>query len=387
MTKILLIILLSVFFSFTLTACWDGIELQNRAIVLMVGIDPGKEDGQEIKVSVQIARPQMFKNPVKAASQSENKKTIVISQTGVNAADALRKLQLSIDRTLFFGHVRAIVVNEQLAREGLLRILDPLLQARIVSRESWLFISTHSAKAILKDIPMLDPIPSTYLSNFFENNILLNRPYDATIGGFHQRLVSPGIQPYGIWLGESNESLSAPTIKGIAAFFGDQMVGGLQKDQAIGWEFVENQFPKSPLIFQCPHHKNRHIVVEINDSRTTIHFTDMRLDQPAIRVHVSIHGYIEGNTCTKNNIEDIRQELYIERIVSKQLARNIEASIQQTQTVLHADLFGFGRMFYWYAPQKWQGNSKWDQAYPHAKIHVQVKAYLEFLSTYRRDLL
>ena len=161
--------------------------------------------------------------------------------------------QLAIDRNLFFGHVRAVVIHQDIAQRGMLSLVNPMLQSHITPRETWLF-SSNPARDVLENSPALDAIPSTYFSNFFENNLLLNRPYEMTLGGFHQRLVTPGIQPFAMWIGRGDKELSAPSIAGLAAFWPISLsVGSIRSRLSVGYS--------SKISFQN-HHCHFHVPLE-----------------------------------------------------------------------------------------------------------------------------
>jgi spore germination protein KC len=367
-----------------LPGCWDGVELQKRAVVLMVGIDPSDQDDHGVKVSLQLARPQSFSRSPQGSTSSREDNTAVITKSGTEVTDALRKIQLSIDRNLFFGHVRAVVINQVIAQRGILPVVSPVLQSRITPRESWLFVSASPAREVLEYTPSLDAIPSTYFTNYFENRLLLNRPYEVTLGGFHQRLVTPGIQPFAIWIGRGNDGLSAPRIEGIAAFSADRFVGGLNPQQALGWLFIENQFPKSPLSFQCPTKKDGQFVINVKSVKSTLHMTRLKSNEPQAIVRLSLKGWVEGGACVietnQMELEQLRQQ------VKNEVKNVVETSIQQCQA-MNTDIFGMGRNVYRYSPRDWHGDNEWDQTFRKVKTAVQVDVQLDFLQTYKKSAL
>lgn len=256
----------------------------------MIGIDPAENQNHGVKVSLQLARPQSFGSTPTEPTNTEEKRTVVVSQEGEDAADAIRKIQLSTDRRLFFGHTRAVVIDEQLARRGVMELIDPLLQSRTTSRETWLFVSETPAIDVLGYTPALDAIPSTYLSNFFENRLLLKHSYEATLGGFHQRLITPGIQPVAVWIGPADASLSAPRIEGFAMFSGERLSGTLDQEQSLGWMFVANQFPKSILAFDCPDHQSSRFLVDVTSVKSTIHVRSKRGSRPQANIALRVRG-------------------------------------------------------------------------------------------------
>ncbi|MFB5188758.1 Ger(x)C family spore germination protein [Alicyclobacillus fastidiosus] len=373
--------LLCLVFPFFLSGCWDAVELQQRAIVLMIGIDPSPEATGDVRVTLQLARPQQLSTPPKPETTSGENSTVVIAENGADVSEAVRKIQLATDRKLFFEHVRAIVVNQAVAKHGMLPMFDSIVQARIAPRDAWLFVSSNSAQEVLGYAPALDAIPSTYLTNFFENRLLLNRSYDATIGGFHQRLLTPGVEPFAIWVGPGIKEFSAPGLKGIAAFSGDKFVGGLDQQEALGWQFITNQFPRSLLTLTCPASRSTTFVVNVRSVKSSITVAKDGASAPHASIQVRVKGWIEGGGCvTESSPEELDT---LTRQVEKEVGAMVKSSIMQSQT-FDSDLFGFGKKLYLFTPRNWQGDTKWRQAFHKLTVTVKVDAQLAFLQTYQK---
>jgi spore germination protein KC len=121
-----------------LTGCWDRLEIEERAVVLGISVDVAgpsadkEEDeisylagsysaphNEMIRVAVQIALP--GKIPLGPGESGGGKggarQTVwVIDVVGNTIDDALMNLQQQISGRLFFGHLRVIVVSEELAK-------------------------------------------------------------------------------------------------------------------------------------------------------------------------------------------------------------------------------------------------------------------------------
>ena len=380
MKKKIGILLMCLLVCLSLTGCWDAVELQKRAVVLMIGIDQN-ETGQGVNVSLQLARPQKFAPSSKEDTGSDSQNIVVVSRSGVEVTDAIRQIQLAIDRKLFFGHVHGLVIQESLARHGLLSIMDPLLQSRTVPREAWLFVSHHSAQEVLKQTPALDAIPSTYLANFFENRLLFKRPYEVTLGGFHQRFATPGIEPIAVWLDVEDKALSAPKIQGLAAFLGDKFVGKLNPGQSLGWEFVVNQFPRSPLTFSCASDQPNRFVIDIRNVKSVIRVSGYQTGVPQMRVRVELHGYVEGSNCILQQNQHELQTL--KQRVAEELQTMVQTSLTQCQQTLETDILGTGLFVYRHNPHMWHGDKEWYTMFHRMKTSVHTEVHLDFLQTYR----
>ncbi|MCL6445217.1 MAG: Ger(x)C family spore germination protein [Alicyclobacillus sp.] len=406
-------ILICVSMSFWVTGCWDGVELQRRAMVLMIGIDPavssepsaeGDSGGlpgtgtseatldegrvNTVKVTLQLARPHRVSDGSTGGSAgggAAGSPVITVSEQGRDIGEALRKIQLSLDRTLFFGHLQVVVVNRALAEQGMLSILNPMVQSRIVSRNLWVFVSEAPAEQFLQQTPALDVIPAMYLANLFRNRVWVTRPYDATIGGFHQRLATPGIEPYAFMITSVDPKLSAPRIDGIAVFSGDRFAGVLNQSRFTGWAMAENQLPRSRLSFGCPEDPNRQFILDVTSAHSRLRVLNLTGPKPYVDVTVALRGLVEGGACVVG--ESDRQLRQLKAEVEAQTAAMVKDAVRWSQTRLHADVLGIGREVYRHAPGDWHGDDWWKRVYERLDVRVHVQTRIEFLQTYHRSQL
>jgi spore germination protein KC len=370
--------------SMGLTGCWDGVEIQQRAIVLMMGIDPG-DTPDRVQVTLQLAKPRRLSIPPSGGSSGgggQGSPVIVVSEQGRGVGEALHKIQLDLNRRLFFGHLQAVVIHRQLAERGIFTLLNPLVQTRIVSRNLWVFVSEPSTRAVLEKSPELDVIPAMYLADLFRNRIWVNRPYDATIGGFHQRLATPGIEPYALLITGIDSKLSAPQIDGLAAFSGDRLAGVLTGPQFTGWLMLENQFPKSRLALPCAEDPGRQFVIDVKSVHSRLRVRNLSGARPYVDVEVRMRGSVEGGACVPVELQSGLDSL--KRQVERQTQGMVTRAIQWTQSPLHTDVLGIGREVYRYQAAEWRGEAWWRRTFERLDVRVQVDARLDFMQTYDR---
>lgn len=353
--------------------------------MLMMGID--RAPNGDLSVTLQVARPhrQGIPSPGRSSNGSSQESPVVaVSEQGRDVGEALHKIQLRLDRTLFFGHLQALVIHRQVAEHGVLEVMNPLVQTRVISRNVWVFVSEPPTVEVLQQTPALDVIPGMYLSNFFRNRIWLNRPYDATIGGFHQRLVTPGIEPYALWITGVDTTLSAPTIGGLAAFSRDRMIGVMTGSRYTGWSLFENQFPRSKLAFSCPADPRKQFIVDVKSVRSLARVRGLEGPNPYVDVSVRIRGSVEGGPCVQKETSGELRTL--QNQVERQTAQMIADAVSWSQSRLRSDVFGIGREVYRHDPYMWHGDDWWCRnQFVRLGIRVKVNARIDFAQTYHRS--
>lgn len=361
-----------------LAACWDGRELEKRTIVLIIGIDRAE---QGIRLSLQLARPQTLA-PSGTAGAGAGEVVTVVTREAPDVSAALHELQLAVDRELFFGHTRVLLISEDVAREGVLRQMNPLYgTAALLPRTAWLFVVRGSAEAVLAHRPELDRIPSTYLTHFFENRILLQRPIEVSVGAFHRRWLTPGEEPSVLWIAPGQPDQSAPTLLGKAAFQEDRFVGGMDQEASKGWIITQNQPPPGRLPVACPDRPGT-VAVRVVQSRNRMRARTRGNAVEGLVVSANVIGRIEGLNC-RANLTDPAEIALFERAFREEILRLIRSGIRRAQTELQSDVFGFGKAAYRYSNHAWPGDERWREIFPDLPVRVEVTARLDYTGSYR----
>lgn len=362
-----------------LAGCWDGRELDKRAIVLIVGIDRTEEG---VRVGLQLARPQAYPGGAGGSGGGGGQDVAtVVSREGADVPEALHQLQLAVDRDLFFGHTRVVVLGEEAAREGTWRHLQPLYGDMMLPRTAWLFVARGSSVEILAARPSLDPIPANYLTHFFENRILLQRSVEVTAGGFHRRMVTPGVEPLAVWIAPGQPDQDAPTLLGLAAFQGDRFVGGLGTESSKGWVITQGQSPPGRLPLPCPDRPGSFSVL-VARSRTQLLPRLQANSVRAIMAQVHVAGRIEGITC-RADFSDPGEVQRFEEALRDKLTDLVEAGFLRAQTELESDIFGVGKATYHYGHRAWPGDERWAELFPELPVELSVTVQLDYSRSYR----
>jgi spore germination protein KC len=169
-----------------LTGCWDQLELEEQAYVVVMGLDKG--DKGLIDVTFQIANPQVGSTDKGSAPNEPPSDTVTFSTPDILSAKDLANSVVT--RTISFSHLRTIVVGEELAKTVEFNHIfaaakrDPELRS-----ESNLLVSREKAKDFLKNNkPKLETRPHKYyefMQDRWRDTGLV--PY-STLNRYFQRL-------------------------------------------------------------------------------------------------------------------------------------------------------------------------------------------------------
>ncbi|MDY8026334.1 Ger(x)C family spore germination protein, partial [Paenibacillus polymyxa] len=110
-----------------LSGCWERQELNEMAFVLGMGLDKA-ESGY--KVTLQVVIPSAIASQAAGGTGGAGVPVIVSSFTVPTIYEAQRKYNLVSARASYYGHIRILVIGEELARAGIKEVLDMLKRSR-----------------------------------------------------------------------------------------------------------------------------------------------------------------------------------------------------------------------------------------------------------------
>lgn len=379
-----------------LTGCWDRQEIEERAVVLGIGIDtadPEEKKADEeishlkgqihasdtgmVKVTVQIAVPGRIPlGPGESGGGGGGKRTVwVVDAVGFTIDDAVNALQQRVSPPLFFGHLRIIVVSEAVARLSMQNLNDYFRRNPEVRRLNWMFICKQEASDIMFASPQLERVPSLYLMTTMDQAVKMGRFPNDFLGVFWNASSSKGREgflPYVELKKEQNIQIS-----GMAYFRGEKLVGiskpievplymgitGLSL--AGGQSFVRVPGTRDYFMYQVRSRKSTKKVRILNG-------------KPVMNVTISL----EGNLLSKSNesvqlSNDVIHE--IEQQLESQLLTGYQRFIADTQKK-GSDIFGFGEYVRAKKPAYWNQHVKtkqaWQDVYKELQVEVKVNIHV-----------
>ena len=140
------------------SACWDRVEIENRAFVVAMGIDK-YENGYELSLTV----------PIMHKDIDDEEEEFVKTAQGRTILEAYRKLDSETDRILYLGQAKVIVLGDTLLRD------EKLLNAAITALENFheldrktqVLVAKETAAEVLKESPSGETLPGLYIAEIF----------------------------------------------------------------------------------------------------------------------------------------------------------------------------------------------------------------------------
>jgi spore germination protein KC len=376
------------------TGCWDRRELNDLAIAVGIGLD---KNGKDIQVTTQIV------NPAEVASKrgggGYSTPISIISATEPTILEALRKQSTLSPRKVYSSHLRVLVIGEELARDGLMKILDGISRNHEFRSDFYLIIAKgETAENILKIVTPIEKIPANKLFNSLDISEQLwaptvKMPLDKLISDLTsptRDTVLTGIRIIGdktIGVTEKNTNKSEPyanmQFSGIAIFKDDKLVDWLGEEESKGYNYIMGKVKKSVGHLACP--EGGLLAVDIVRTKSTIKGKVVN-GVP----HINIKLYVEENIGEVKCRIDLNQSesiKLIEELASKDLKKIMMAAIRKAQKN-NADIFGFGEAIEDADPKSWTHmKSDWDSYFADLDVSIDIDLQIRRLGTINNSLM
>lgn len=379
-----------------LSGCWDRLEIDERAVVLGVSIDVASEAEAEqedevthdkgslpppksgmVRVGVQIALPGRIPlGPGEAGGGGggNNETVWVIYVVGHSIDDAFMNLQQQISSRIFFGHLRVIVISDEIAKKGINNINDYFRRNPEVRRMAWMMVSKDKASKFLVASPKLERVPTLYLMSTLENGIQMGKFPKDFIGQFWSHSTKKGQEGFLPYVDiKENENVG---VQGLAYFKGDRLVGvtkpleiagylGLRGINPAGYRAVVMLDPSDPntMVMTNVTHRYSRIKLKIKDGI------------PQFTILVELEANLEEKLNDDISIADPETIRKLEKIQNETSVTFYQNIIKKTQQK-GSDIFGFGEHVRAKKPGYWHRyvgtKEKWQEMYATCKFDIEV---------------
>ncbi|HZG85144.1 Ger(x)C family spore germination protein [Paenibacillus sp.] len=377
-----------------LTGCWDRVEIEERGTVLALAIDPASEEeaaaeplvshpkgaapaskkGNLLKVTAQLAIPgQIPLGPESggAGGNGAQDKVWVVSAVGHTMDDALQNLQQSIANELFFGHLQVVILNRNIAENGIDDINEYLRRMPEIRRTVWLVVNHTDAAGTMTVSPKLERVPALYFAQTFRQATKMGKLPASTMGRFwidRSKEGKDGFLPYITVKNKENIEVS-----GVAYFRDDKMQGVLRPHEVAYFNGLTEQNPGGASAYITVPGTGGEAIMFQSVHRDARYKLSFRGGRPHFDVYVTVKGIVKEKSSIKVDLEKPEDVAAIEQGAEEQFRKAFESVIRKTQAA-EADIFGFGDQIRAFAPGYWDARireaARWHQQYEQLSVSV-----------------
>jgi spore germination protein KC len=355
------------------TGCWDQVDLEKRAIIMAMGIDPA-ERPEEINLTLQTIIPDKMTTAMRGGGSEQGSVVQVTTLSGKTVLEALRNYQLQSGTIPYLQHNSLLVIGENFARQGITPIIDFFVRNPRNTIRAWVLISKGTAQSILQWQSELRQIPSHHIADLVGLRHMIGSFTALDIHRFILALSSPtspataGIEIVPPQTGQPPQV----RIFGTAVFKKDKLAGWLDSQETEGLLWIVNGKGPKLVVVKGPGPKSRNFVQENAKSQIKIK-VGIKADRPVIQVEIKEEGNIgEMDGGVKLTAKD--QIKTLEQKKARRIKRQIENCLEKCQKEFNSDIFGFGAEVERQYPKRWKKLQKnWDREFPLLQVKVTVK--------------
>lgn len=380
--RVIAIVLLMLMMPILLTGCWNKRELNELSVASAFGFD---KDGDRYTVSVQLINAGQIES---RNSNSVQQMPVVTHHLagGRTIFESIREMTTTTPRKIYSAHIRLVVIGEELAKDGIAKVLDGLSRDHELRTDFYIIIARGTTAAnVLKILTPMEKIPSNKLYSSLtaaETNWGVSVRTD--LHELIYKLVSKGTDPAlaavriigDPKVGASSANLTSvdtPTVqqfRGAAVFRRDKLVGWLTSGENKGFNYAEGKIKSTIVRIPCEGGGQMGIELIRTNAKTKV---VMENGKPAIHVRIRTEGNIGEMECAMK-VEDNRAIAKLQAEVSEQIKLVIEAALKKARAC-KADIFGFGEDIHRARPRLWHTMEKdWNERFVNLPVHIQVES-------------
>jgi spore germination protein KC len=351
--------------------CWNYQDIEKLSIVAGFAIDKN-EQGDKYLVTVEVVD---FEMSGKEAKQTGK----YIESEGATIFDAIRNVIDSAGKKMYWAHANIVIINQDIAKEGISPVLDMLLRDTEMREEMYVIISKEkTAKEVLKQEVPLSQTSSDNIENILTNQKVVGHSSAVQVYELLGILESDGISVAlpAIHLTKKSDKKTAE-LDGSAIFKSDKLVGFLDKHETRYFLFITDKIKKGLLtINEDSTNQMDNITLEIYKSKTKVkpEFSDKKLTMNIeIKTEVAL-GEVE--TSVDYIKKDKRDKL--KKDTEEKVKVSVEKVIKKVQNDFDTDIFGFGMITKANIPSVWRsaqqdGRNLFKDLKANVKVDITIK--------------
>ncbi|PEA54689.1 spore gernimation protein GerLC [Bacillus pseudomycoides] len=383
--KPLLSVMSCICFVFVISGCSERQEIEERGFVVGVALDKGTNKGEKsettttsrsplVKGTYQIVLPSSL---TQQEMKDGEKNYININATADSVFAQIRIISKKISRSLFFPHIEALILSEDLLKKPFVLedTLDVFFRDHEMRRNIRIFVSKERAEDILKQSAKPENLPAKYVSMISDHARKNAQMLEAVrIGDLQQKMSASRSFVLPV-LGLTRQGIK---MEGAAVFRGKdkKLVGRLNGMETLGLNYMIGK--KVGGFFKIQR-GNQHIVFEVREMRRKIHAFLTDPTKPKFVIDVYLAGTLAEVYLRKDN--KVMNDKEISKYLAKEMEKQLQKTVKVAQKDLKVDVLGIGEYYKRKNYKKWiKVKKNWDQGqnyFSTSNITVRVHPSIE----------
>lgn len=374
---IMLIILSGIFSS----ACMSSEEINTLGITISIGIDKSEKG---YSITSQILNPRSI-----ASQKASNESPIfTFTEEGDDIFETIWRVTTTSPRKVYVSHLRMIVFSEEIAKDGIQKILDFFMRDHEFRTDFFFVVARGcSAKDILETLTPLESVPGIEMHNSIQASVKSWAPTRAVkIIELVNTLLADGINPVltGVKIVDNKGDTSSIDalkesdivklkLEDLSVFKKDKLVGWFNEDESKGYNYITGNVKNTVGHIKLDE-KNK-ITFEIIREESKIKAYKIN-DKPAIKVAIDVKWNASNETGTFDLTSE-QNTSKVNKLIEKEITNICSVALKKAAGELKSDIFGFGEEIRRTYPKEWPKiKDNWNDEFPKVPVTFSVKAQI-----------
>lgn len=363
-------ILLIIISCFIFTGCWSYREINSLYIVAGIGIDK-IPNSRQFNITAELV------NIKETGSRQEDQKfeSALLEIEGTSIFDTIRKIIRISSKKPYLAHATIIIVSEEVAREGIISLLDLIAANEEPRLDISVLVSRgKSANEVLSMKSLSTEIISFELSTAINENEKLMRVPTLRAYEIIDAVAIPKtgtVVPVVSSFNDKGTDLSI--LSGGAVFKADKLIGFLEQEDIVPYLFIKNKIKTNVLDIETKEgDSNGTVTLETYRSKTKIKPV-YGAEAVSFDINIETEAFlVELDTMT--NYIDTQGRAKLRKIAEEHLEKRIEEHIEKVKKDFELDIFGFGNIIRQRNPRLWRElEEDWDTIFINADFNINCE--------------
>jgi len=357
-----LFIFLIILIILSMTGCWNYKEIDEVLIVTAIAID---KEGDDYIVTTETISAK--------GGETIQMESDILSAKGETVFDAIRNTIMLSGEKLYFSHAKAVIVSEDIAKEGIAKVIDFLHRDAELRSDLWILVSRDkTAKMILEGEDKVHDSIGFHIDEILRNQKNIPKFYAVELIDLLDALASTKYSATlpTTTLAEKKEEI-VPEIYGTAVFRKDKLVGWLDGDETKTMLIVKDKAKDGLIVVSDIEGSDTKVALEVINCKTKIK-PILKDENLTMDISTEIKAGIGSIVGYEDYIkEDGRNKLKSQ--AQEQIKKEVLDTISKVQENYKSDIFGFGREVYMQMPDLWKTlEDDWDNVFSDLQVNVEV---------------
>lgn len=378
----------------TLSGCYDNNEIEDLAYVIAIGIDEADENS--FTLTFQTAVPKSIAGGSSGGGGGEI--TNIMSFKTDNFLSGLKKASEYMSRQIDLSHTKIIAVSENIAKEGITAFLKGLQQNMEIRPNVNIIVASEGAKKYIESIqPKLSSNPTKYYTLLFKSYETDFLVPDIQLEDYLYRVNNYGVQPVAVYTetdkainenkptgdeeskkseGESEKSTDSKkenmTIKGLAVFHMDKMVGKLDSEKSTIFALLSGSNNNVQIEVTDPFDKRFKVLSDIRKGKSSSTKVKIEKGKPKISINLKLNIDVQAMQ-SDIDYDEPDKAAKLKKAYEDYLNKGLNDLLSKVTYEYKTDIFGFGELAKrnFITIDKWE-KAKWPKIFTQAQYDYKI---------------